>query len=182
MQRCGNCRRSRYQGLWCPATVPRPCSCGYIVGLRDGDTTDVELFSGCRDSAARSATNNHRETHTPWLPSTLSFFPVITGTIFHVSTETIFSLSTVPIFAAFITRNIDPHNYGEDLPRRHGNEATAVSQRHSAATSAASSVTDSDVDIANAVLSNRCRVFVVDEPPNESQQHHAKHCRIGSAL
>ena len=80
-------------------------------------------------------------------------------TIFLLSRKLSFPLSREPSSPPS-SRETPTPSLRERSTHRHGNEATVAS--HSAATSPASSVTDSNLDI------------IVDQPPNERQQHQAK--------
>ena len=129
----------------------------------DCDRTKVESSSGCRVSVSMYDTNSHRETPASWLPSTLSSrlpstlpswlppSPLSREPSSPLSRETSFPLSREPSLRERPTPSSRKRKRGYSGKSR---------QRRGPATSPAASVSDPDLDIVNAVSSNRCRVCV----------------------
>ena len=131
----------------------------------DCDRTNVESFSGCRVSVSRYATNSHRETPASRLPSTLSLR--LPSSPF--SREPPSPLARKPSFPLLWEPSSPPSSRETSTPslgerptpssrKRKRGYSSKSRQRHGPATSPASSDTDPDLDIVNAVSSNRCRV------------------------
>ena len=137
----------------------------------DCDRTDVESFSGCRVSVCRYATNSHRETPASRLPSTLSSrlpsSPLSREPSSPLSREPSFplswELSSPPSSRETSTPSLRERPTPSSRKRKRGYSSKSR-QRHGPATSPASSDTDPDLDIVNAVSSNIYRVCACRSP------------------
>ena len=121
----------------------------------DCDRTNVESFSGCRVSVSMYDTNSHRETPASRLLSTLSSRLPPSP----LSREPSSPLSREPSSPLSREPSLRERPIPSSRKRKRGYSGKSR-QRRGAATSPAASVTDPDLDIVNAMSSNRCRVCV----------------------
>ena len=122
----------------------------------DCDRTNVESFSGYRVSVSMNDTISHRETSASRLPSTLSSrLPSTLPSWLPPS-----PLSRKP--SSPLSREPSSPLSQEPSRKRKRGYSGMSRQRRGPATSPAASVSDPDLDIVNAVSSNRCRVCVYE--------------------